>query len=322
MMSDFKQTPPLEQPDDGWYLSDAEMDAMTVEELEAAFALALDSMTEETYDGEVISRYLDALDRKDPMPEYPDAETSYARFQEKMNSIYPDEEPDELITHPRRARRVSRVLLVAALSVVVIFGSLFTAQALGADVFGTLARWTDDFFSFGSIRSDGSSNEVVQDDHVPSAEGISVGEIVASVDTMGEDGYDTAKYASLQEALEAYGFSDVLLAPTWIPEGYEFAGVEVYYDGASSLDFYAIYYEDELFLAVDIVLWEDPSLSYVYSKDDYSVVPYEAGDISHYIMSNNGANMGAWRNGYFECSIAGDITQDEVQKMIDSIYGG
>ena len=40
-MSDFKQTPPLEQPDDGWYLSDAEMDAMTVEELEAAFALAL-----------------------------------------------------------------------------------------------------------------------------------------------------------------------------------------------------------------------------------------------------------------------------------------
>ena len=41
MMSDFKQTPPLEQPDDGWYLSDAEMDAMTVEELEAAFALAL-----------------------------------------------------------------------------------------------------------------------------------------------------------------------------------------------------------------------------------------------------------------------------------------
>ena len=99
-MSDFKQTPPLEQPDDGWYLSDAEMDAMTVEELEAAFALALDSMTEETYDGEVISRYLDALDRKDPMPEYPDAETSYARFQEKMNSIYPDGRMTSLVLAP------------------------------------------------------------------------------------------------------------------------------------------------------------------------------------------------------------------------------
>lgn len=321
-MSDFKQTPPLEQPDDGWYLSDAEMDAMTVEELEAAFALALDSMTEETYDGEVISRYLDALDRKDPMPEYPDAETSYARFQEKMNSIYPDEKPDEPIIRPRRARRVSRVLLVAALSVVVIFGSLFTAQALGADVFGTLARWTDDFFSFCSIRSDGSSNEVVQDDHVPSAEGISIAEVVAAVDTMGEDGYDNAEYASLQDALDAYGFSDVPLAPAWVPDGYELTKVEINYVEDYELDFGAVYVKDDLFLIVTIVLWEKPILNYVYSKDDNSVTEYETGGIIHYMMSNNDSNIGAWQNGSFECSIMGDVSQEEIQEMIDSIYGG
>ena len=319
-MSDFKQTPPLEQPDDGWYLSDAEMDAMTVEELEAAFALALDSMTEETYDGEVISRYLDALDRKDPMPEYPDAETSYARFQEKMNSISSDnvdDVPVEPVIRRRRARRVGRVLLVAALSVVVIFGSLFTAQALGADVFGTLARWTDDLFSFGNIQTDAETGDAAF-----SASDIPVAEIVADIGTIGEDGYDTVEYASLQDALDAYGFSDVPLAPTWGPDGYELTKVEVYYDSASLLDFCAYYMKSELPLTVNVALWEDSSLSYIYSKDESSGATYESNGIIHYIMSNNDSNIGAWQNGSFECSIMGDISQEEIQEMIDSIYGG
>ena len=66
-MCDFEQDTPINEPECG-YLSEAELDAMTVEELEAALALALDSMTEETYDGDVISRYLDALERKAPTP--------------------------------------------------------------------------------------------------------------------------------------------------------------------------------------------------------------------------------------------------------------
>ena len=316
-MSDFEQTSPLDTPDDGWYLSDAEMDAMTADELEAAFALALDSMTEDTYDGEVISRFLDAMDRKDPMPEHPNVETSYAGFQKKMNSVSSHEEPAEPMIRPRRVRRVSRALLAAAVSVAVIFGSLFTAQALGVDVFGTLARWTDDFFSFDTIRTDSETGDASLHQNKTSA-----AKLAADVGTIGEDGYDTAEYASLQDALDAYGFSDVPLAPNWFPDGYELMGVEVYYDGASSLSFYSDHRKGELLLTACITLWDDSSLSHVYSKDDDSVAVYESGGITHYIMSNNDTNVGAWQNGSFECSIAGSISQEELKKMIDSIYGG
>lgn len=60
-MRNFEQGPPIYAPT-GDYLSGAELDALTGEELEAVLALALDSMTEEMCDGDVIARYLDALD--------------------------------------------------------------------------------------------------------------------------------------------------------------------------------------------------------------------------------------------------------------------
>ena len=151
-MSDFEQTSPLDTPDDGWYLSDAEMDAMTADELEAAFALALDSMTEDTYDGEVISRFLDAMDRKDPMPEHPNVETSYAGFQKKMNSVSSHEEPAEPMIRPRRVRRVSRALLAAAVSVWLSFSAACSPRRpLGSMCSG---RWRDGrMTSSVSIRS-------------------------------------------------------------------------------------------------------------------------------------------------------------------------
>ena len=52
----------------------------------------LDNMTEEDYDPELLSAYLDALDEKAPMPEVPDAEASFARFRKKLLSIVPEQQ--------------------------------------------------------------------------------------------------------------------------------------------------------------------------------------------------------------------------------------
>lgn len=54
-MRDLEQNTSIHNSSYG-YLSEAELDALTAEELESALALALDSMTEETYDGDVIAR--------------------------------------------------------------------------------------------------------------------------------------------------------------------------------------------------------------------------------------------------------------------------
>lgn len=51
-------------------------------------------------------------------------------------------------------RRVWRMTLVAAAAVVCMFAIMVTAQAAGIDVFGAMARWTEDIFSFGQIPPD------------------------------------------------------------------------------------------------------------------------------------------------------------------------
>lgn len=284
------------------YLSEAELDAMTVEELEAALALALASMTEETYDGGVIDRYLDALERKDPMPPVPDADASHAAFLQSIQAFAPERQTRS------RWKRLSRVLLAALLAVLAVFGSLFTAQALGADVFGKLAQWTDEFFSFRA------------DPLLRYAQAGAVDEIARSVDTLGEDGYDTAAYASLQDALDAYGISDVPLVPRWFPEGYGINSVLAYYDGAEQLLFYADYGDPYHPISIMITLWGSSNHSYTYFKDEESVSAYEAGGITHYLMSNNDTNTGAWMNGPFECSISGYVSQDVIREMVASIY--
>ena len=70
---------PSNHPDDGNAFS-MMLEAMSVEELTDALNDALENMTEENYDPAWIDAYLAALDRKDPMPEIPDAEASYASF--------------------------------------------------------------------------------------------------------------------------------------------------------------------------------------------------------------------------------------------------
>ena len=70
------------------------------------------------------------------MPSIPDVDASYAAFLQNMQAFAPERRT------PSRWKRPGRVLLAAILAVLAVFGSLFTAQALGADVFGKLAQWT------------------------------------------------------------------------------------------------------------------------------------------------------------------------------------
>ena len=49
---------------------------------------------------------------------------------------------------------------------------------------------------------------------------------------------------------------------------------------------------------------------------------YERDGIEHYIMTNNRQINAVWTNKNYECSIGGDISEDELRKMIDSIYEG
>lgn len=65
-------------------VSPERLNPMTAAQLERELEAALEAMTEEEYDPAVIDAYLDALDRKAPTPDHPDAGTAYAGFQARV----------------------------------------------------------------------------------------------------------------------------------------------------------------------------------------------------------------------------------------------
>lgn len=82
---------PAERPD-CLDVSPERLNPMTAAQLERELEAALEAMTEAEYDPAVIDAYLDALDRKAPMPDHPDARTAYAGFQARVGGP-PDRSP-------------------------------------------------------------------------------------------------------------------------------------------------------------------------------------------------------------------------------------
>lgn len=135
------------------------LSTLSPSQLAEAMEEALELMTEETYDPAVIDAYLDALDSAAPMPECPDAETALADLERRVDALSLSDKPSARSGKPAaKARRGLRAGLAAMLAAVCLLGGMVVTQASGLDVFGALARWTEDVFSFGSIRLAQNSN--------------------------------------------------------------------------------------------------------------------------------------------------------------------
>lgn len=277
---------PSNYPKDGDAFS-IMLEEMSVDELMDALDDALEHTTMENYNSSVISAYLAALDRKDPIPEILDVEAAYADFQRRVRNIFPEYQKPK---HNRRFRRVWRMGLVAVFSIVCMFGVMVVAQAAGVNVFGAMAHWTDNVFSFGEIRSDGAVD-------VPN---------------------DTA-FTSLQEALDVYGITEVA-EPTWLPDGYTFMSVVA--DHRSNGDFIGLaaeYSNGAYILHVEFSSYQDePSMQI--EKTDAPVETFVVNDTIVYLLENIKNNAAAWMTEHFECIIAGPIDKTELRQMVLSIY--
>ena len=59
------------------------------------------------------------------------------------------------IVSGRRFRRIGRVGVAVALTIICIMSGMLVTQAAGVDILGAVAQWTSDMFSLGTIRSSG-----------------------------------------------------------------------------------------------------------------------------------------------------------------------
>lgn len=129
-------------------ISTEDLESMSPVELANALELLLDPMTEEGYDPALIGAYLDALDQKAPMPERPSAEDAWQEFQKMLKPASAPANNKGIPVSPVRRRRYKRLLIAVAAAVALISVLMLGVQAAGLDVFGSLARWTDEIFHF------------------------------------------------------------------------------------------------------------------------------------------------------------------------------
>lgn len=205
-------------------------------------------------------------------------------------SLYEDEPAPrpEKFKWSRQPRALRWAAGIAAMIAVLYVGSL-TARAFGLDVWSSVAHWTRETFSLA-----------------PPVER--------------PDNAIAPQLQQLQLLMQEHDIFDVYL-PSYLPEG--FAAREV---NCSDRGGYASFScslsngEQEILLKYFVFLSDEARPNMMYEKDDPDPEVYEAGGVTHYLMTNYGQYGAVWFVNRMECSIWGNISHDEMIKIIDSIY--
>jgi hypothetical protein len=291
-MNDFEKKQASQNKPASEAVSTESLKAMSPAELADALELALDSMTEENYDPDLIDAYLDALDQKAPMPEEPQVEEAFKAFKSRL-SVIPFENKTAAQEHDSghraRPRPFKRAIVTIAATVSILFVLMIGAQAAGIDVFGNLARWTDEVFFF-----------------IPSS----------------SETYTSEFSAALQEALERAELPKEL-APTWFPEGFTAEEPEFWDDDVSTAVGISFVNPEGKSFIVSIDFYKEAGAieTLPFEKDAGNVEVYISKNRTFYIMSNINVHFAVWTDGNLLESIRGDLSVDQIKAMIDSIGG-
>lgn len=251
-------------------------------------------------DVEALDSLLEQMEAVSPLPASlsTDPEESLKQFRRRYASVIETANAgtaEDISAVPEK--RHSNKLFVRALSfaaALMLLLSSITAQAFGMNVFSVIARWTAEIF-----RLDGGSTPYA----------------TVSIRPLEED--EESTYQSLEEAMEAFGIR-APLAPKEIPERFELvkvtatcrkAGILIYADYQSEDGEFQIRYN------------EAEAQEFNTLEREISVITsYFAGGIDHKLVSDLGRHKAIWRNGDFECKITGDLSEQEIINIIDSIY--
>lgn len=283
----------------------AYLDQLSTEELEEIIRAHMDSP--ENKNEEAIFRILEVLNKRakeDPdgvlfekERVWHDIQTIYNVPEGAGRSLYPvdDEEGGELSAeNPTFASRAPvkkgvrrrRVPFVAAAAILLFSCLMVGAQAAGIDVFGFLARWTADTFHF-----------------VPTT---------SKFYPMVQDTFDQNHFPKEQ-------------APQWYPEGFVMGEPEVVETNLSTTILlpFSNDSEDKLFFIQAWRYFSPEELSaYNYQWEPDSQREYTGGNKTFVIVENEGHTTATWSDQEkYVMTIAGDLSVQDIEKMIDSIGG-
>lgn len=268
-------------------------------------------------DSQETSDYYDAIEEvilqretEHPTGRIQDVDSAWAEFQEQYLSstsesaqLYPEERSEmptlSVSTNKAYAKNIFRKVVPIAATIAVVFMSMIAAQAAGVDVFGSLARWTEETFHFN-----GGNGASATDAARPQVE--------------------DETYLAIQAEVDKIGI-DVPVVPTWFPDGYELQ--EINLSDPEIIEWMSVdcflKNEDGKTIVWSVRKYEEGHdiSSIVFEKDGRPVTQYLGGDKLFYIMSNNSRKTAAWSDGQIVVNIGGDLSEDTIKTMIDSIGG-
>lgn len=212
--------------------------------------------------------------------------TSLYQFDDELDTA------EQLKTSPRRCQKparhiMRRVGLVAAV-IVVTFGLMITAQAAGLDIFGAIARWTDETFHFS-----------------------------VSGEAQAADWTDP-----FQDELSEAGLDSSIL-PSYFPDGYIPGELIVSeFDGYHQI-YLPLNATDGQYIDILVTVYSDPEAvdSTLFEKDETPVQEFVDEDKLTYVFQNlDGLNV-ICLNENIMCSILGygNITQEILLDILNSI---
>ena len=202
---------------------------------------------------------------------------------------------DTAIALARRRRKCRNRFLAAASAALAVGLVLFSLPggAKATKLKMVLSRWTDSIFSFFSA---GESPE-------------NVGAYVFRTDDPG--------LQRIYEAVTELGITDPVV-PMWLPDGFEVKEVKNYeFEKDKSLAVEIANYDSFVILTVNV---HSDIVPFQHEKDTESVKIVEVAGIEHYLMSNAGKHNITWIIDNIECSIATDCEEEEVHRILNSIY--
>ena len=274
-------------------------DTMTTAQLEELLRADLDCPQEDALDPETILYILDVLENRkgdDPQGE----ETAREKLAQCRALYLPCDDPASLYAWeeseavppaeaPRRRPRlrVMRRLGLVAAVISILFATLLAAQAAGLDLWGVIVRWSDETFHF-SYQGDGPSSS----------------------------------WMNGQEELEGLEMSEDL--PRWIPEGYTIEDVQESSLSGWNHTYLAFSSLNRPQFDVLITRFSDPEAmqATTFEKD---ALPVKEKQLSNggmvYFYQNAGYEKAIYQCKNVICSISGDLSQEDVAKILESIPG-
>lgn len=240
-----------------------------------------------------------SLKRTESGQVHPDAEASLEKFRSKHPECFAAEPKTSFRTKHRRLMRVhNAVVRTAAAFAAVIIMCTMPVSAGEADPDPRAARWTDSEFWF-----DWTVIDAMPMKHSS-----------VKIDT---------RLEKLRELLSGYVDEPENLLPSYLPEGFAAYETKITDDTEWFADGMCWLSDSKSgkHMTVGCQIVYDKTVKLGVPKNSVAPEEYVKNGITHYIMPNASYYEAVWVNGNVQCSIGGQVSHDEMIKIIDSIYG-